>query len=62
MLTLISRNISFIDIYTMESEINFTIKDRELKRDRFKKRLFISAMITVFAILILNLLSFLILK
>lgn len=43
----------------MENEVIFMLKEREFKKDRFQRIIFVSTVISVSLILMLNLLSFL---
>ncbi len=44
----------------MENDITFMLKEKEIKKDKFKKLVFISTIIIISIVLTLNLVSFLI--
>jgi len=44
----------------MKSEVIFDMKEKEIKKDRTKRLMFVSAIVIVLSIVILNFISFLI--
>ena len=57
-LLLISQMSFFPNIYNMENEVIFILKERELKKNKVQKIIFVSTVISVSAILLLNLISY----
>jgi len=44
----------------MKSEVIFNVKDKEIKKDRTRRLIFVSAIIIVLSVVILNLIAFII--